>query len=118
MTKYEKAIYQLIITTKGHMTADEIYKRIKADFPGVSLATIYNNLNRLCDDEMIKRLRVEGSPDRFDEVRRHDHIICPRCGKISDLDLFDLSEKLKDELGDIVGYELKVFKICDDCKDI
>lgn len=40
MTKYEKRIYEIINNSSSHMTVEQIYKLLKADFPGVVLATV------------------------------------------------------------------------------
>ena len=49
MTKYEKKIYDIVNTSREHMTAEQIFDTLKQTYPGVSRATVYNNLNKLCD---------------------------------------------------------------------
>ena len=65
MTKYEKQIYEIVNKLTGHMTADQIFFRTeKKSYPSVSLATVYNNLNKLCEAGLIRRVSTEGAPDR------------------------------------------------------
>ena len=67
----------------------------------------------------IKKISVEGCPDRYDKVRRHDHLVCRRCGKLTDVDLDDLTETLQKQLGaSILSYDLKVYYLCEECSKI
>lgn len=117
MTKYEKSIHDLISGSSSHLTAEQVYQALKAEYPQVVLATVYNNLNKLCDAGLIRRVSVEGSPDRYDQIVKHDHIVCRRCGKLIDVQFEDLTESLKEQLGeDFFFYDLKVFSLCPDCK--
>ena len=81
MTKYARKILELVENSHSHMTADQVFLLLRETFPTVVLATVYNNLNKLCEEGLIRRVSVEGMPDRFDRVERHDHLICRGCGK-------------------------------------
>ena len=85
MTKYEKQIYDIVNASRSHMTADQIYGELQKVYPDVSRATVYNNLNKLCDLRLIRRVSLEDSSDRYDRIEKHDHLVCQKCGKISDI---------------------------------
>ncbi len=117
MTKYEKCIYDVVNKSFSHMTAEQIYHEVKKDFPHVVLATVYNNLNKLCRDGLIRRISIEGKPDFYDRIVKHDHIVCQECGKISDIQFEDLTDSLRKQFNDdFVSYDLKVFYLCPDCQ--
>ena len=117
MTKYEKRIYEIVNQSSSHMTVEQIYHILKADFPSVVLATVYNNLNKLYRDRLINKISVAGMPDRYDRIVKHDHIICQNCGKLKDIQFEDLTETLKKQFGtDFLFYDLKVFYVCSDCR--
>lgn len=117
MTKYKKEILNIINTSYSHMTADDIYKKVKEKYPNIVLATIYNNLNALVDEELIRKISVEGNIDRYDNIIKHDHLVCKKCGKIIDINFKDYSSELSKLSGmEIISYDLKAFIICDDCK--
>jgi len=116
MTKYKKAILEIINSSYSHLTADEVYKELRKTMPKVVLATIYNNLNALVDEELIRRVSMEGQVDRYDSIRQHDHLVCKKCGKLIDIDFDDLTKTLVKKSGvKILGYDLRAFIICDDC---
>ena len=118
MTKYEKDIFAIINTSRDHLTVEQIFQRLKEKHPQVVLATVYNNLNRLLEEELIRKVSVEGMPDRYDRMKKHDHLVCRRCGKLSDITLEDLTASLKKQLGDdVLYYDLKVYYVCPACRE-
>lgn len=117
MTKYEKEIYDIINASADHLTAEQIFGQVREKYPGVVLATIYNNINKLCDTGLIRRVSMDGAPDRYDRTERHDHLVCKSCGKIADISFGDLTASLHQTLGeDFLYYDLKVFYLCPDCR--
>lgn len=119
MTKYEKQIYEIVNKLAGHLTADQIFTELKKIYPSVSLATIYNNLNKLCEAGLIRKVSIEGSPDRYDRIEKHDHLVCTKCGRLTDICFEDLTASLKEQLGSsFFAYDLKVFYICPECRDL
>ena len=117
MTKYEKAIYDIINASHAHLTANEVFEKLKLRFPTVVLATVYNNLNKVCEAGLIRKVSVEGMPDRYDTIKKHDHLVCKQCGRIVNVALEDLTVPLRDQLGDdFLYYDLKVFFLCSECK--
>ena len=118
MTKYEKDIFAIINTSRDHLTVEQIFQKLREIHPQVVLATVYNNLNRLLEEELIRKVSVEGMPDRYDRMKKHDHLVCRRCGKLSDITLEDLTASLKKQLGDdVLYYDLKVYYVCPACRE-
>ena len=90
---------------------------LKKTYPSVVLATVYNNLNNLYKLGKIRKISIEGCPDRYDKTVRHDHLICRCCGKLSDIYLDDITSELEKQTGfPIDGYDLKVQYICPQCR--
>lgn len=117
MTKYAEMILNIINESHSHMTAEQIFLALKEAEPRIVLATVYNNLNMLCNEQMIRKLPMEGSPDRYDTIQRHDHLVCRKCGRLSDITFEDLTKKLEQQLGEgILSYDLRVFYICPECR--
>ncbi|MEM1354240.1 MAG: transcriptional repressor [Planctomycetota bacterium] len=87
-TKQRRAIYSALTTTRCHPTADELYKTVQdAQLPGVSLATVYNTLEALCDAGLIQKLPDAGSNGsaRYDaHAEHHTHLRDRQTGKIAD----------------------------------
>lgn len=118
MTKYEKAIYHIVNTAHGHLTVEQIFEMLKAEYKGVVLATVYNNVNKLWEAGLIRKVSVEGMADRYDRIAKHDHLVCRRCGKLTDITFEDLTASLREKVGDdFLFYDLKVFYLCPACRE-
>ena len=116
MTKNAEQILKIINTSGEHLSAEQIFLRLKEVNQGVVLATVYNNLASLYKQGLIRKISVEGCPDRYDNIQNHDHLLCKNCGKLSDILLEDLTEKLQKQIViPILSYDLKINYICEDC---
>ena len=114
--RYNKVILDIINNSDTHLTAELVFFELKKEYPSVALATVYNNLNSLCQQGEIRKISVEGCTERYDKNTRHDHLVCRRCGKLSDIHLEDITEQLKKQVGfEIDGYDIKVQYLCPEC---
>lgn len=117
VTEYGKKILEIVENSRSHMTAEQIFEQLRQSCPQVVLATVYNNLNRLCRENRIRKVSVEGSPDRYDRILRHDHLVCKCCGRLLDVDLGDLTAQLERQVGfPILAYDLKLLYLCEECR--
>lgn len=99
------------------MTAEEVFFALKKLFPAVVIATVYNNLSSLYQKGSIRKICMAGQPDRYDRNTRHDHLVCCRCGKLSDIVLADLTADLEKQVGfSIEAYDLKIQYLCPECR--
>ena len=118
MTKQRELILQILNHADRHLTADEVFFLAKLKMPSIAMATVYNNLNAMTDAGLLNRVHVDGSADCFEKGgEAHDHLRCDVCGKLANITLPWLTDRLKQTVGkDISGYELTVHYICPDCK--
>lgn len=118
MTKQREAILAVITSDKCHHTAEEIFELAKQRLPGMSRATVYNNLHALEKEKLIRRITAEDASDRYDSSYiPHGHLFCIKCARVKDFTLPSFKQTLEDEIGEVIdSYELKVRYICNDCK--
>lgn len=118
MTRQRELIINILKQSDRHLTADEIFFLAKLKMPSIAMATIYNNLNAMNEAGLVKRLHIDGVADCFDKiVEPHDHLLCDKCGKITDIKLHSLTDTLEAEIGtQIDDYELTVHYVCPECK--
>ncbi|MDR3644157.1 MAG: transcriptional repressor [Clostridia bacterium] len=105
-----------------HPAANSVYEEVRIKYPHISLGTVYRNLTSLCDDRELLRLTFPNSPDRFDpNLHPHYHLLCRRCGGVSDVDMAYLSEidrAASEKTGlSIEGHMVCFFGICGQCRD-
>ncbi len=118
MTKQRKLILDIIKSSSGHMTAEEIYAKAKQVIPSIAIGTVYRNLGLMAEAGEIRRLAIPDKPDKYDKSSKpHEHLICQKCGEISDLFVSSMHEFLKQQTGiEITGYDLNLRYICDKCQ--
>lgn len=116
MTKQRVLIYRLLCDY-GHLTAEQLFGLAKEEMPEIAFATIYNNLKKLCDERLIRRIHVGEGADFYDKsCFPHDHLICEQCGGIADMNPGGLKATIEDKCGkNITRYELNAYYICDNC---
>lgn len=118
MSKYADKIVEIVLNSREHLTAEQVFLEMKKTYPKVVLATIYNNLNMLVSEGKLRRISIEGSPDRYDRTTRHDHMICMKCGALSDITIQDMTQMIERQTGGkILSYDLKINYICSKCKN-
>lgn len=117
MTKIQQAILDVVRGHDGHLTADQVHRRVRRQHPTASLSTVYRNLNTFADDGIIRRKPRSAAPDFYERnLTPHDHAQCTECGAISDLVVPELSGFLKERVeGEIVSFDLIVNHVCAQC---
>ena len=68
MTKNARYILEIINHSTVHLTAEQIYLRLREKNAKAVLATVYNNLSSLYEQGLIRKVCVEGCPDRYDKT--------------------------------------------------
>lgn len=121
MTPQRHAILEYLLSTMSHPTADEIYKALEKDFPNMSVATIYNNLRLFKEAGLVRELTYGDASSRFDaNMSDHYHIICRRCGKITDFSyppLVEVEEEAARKTGfKVDSHRMEVYGLCADCQ--
>lgn len=86
LTPQRIAVYNYLKSTCEHPSAEIIYKALQADYPTMSLATVYKTLRVLVDVNLIQEINVGEGNFRYDGcVESHPHIHCLNCSKVDDL---------------------------------
>ena len=86
LTPQRMAVLRVLADDAGHPTVEQVYDRVRADYPTTSLATIYKTIDMLKGIGEVLELSV-GESHRYDgrDPRPHPHLICEVCGTITDL---------------------------------
>ena len=120
ITPQRIAICQLILSSKDHPTAEQIYNKVKKEYPTISPATVYQTLHLLTNIGIIQEMGFNNGISRYEpNTSPHINIICQKCGVISDYEAESIKEtwlKIVEELGiKPTGQRLEIFRYCDKC---
>ena len=123
LTPQRMAVLKILAADEGHPSVEQVYERVKVDFPMTSLATIYKTVTLLKEMGEVLELGFSDDSNRYDGIRPypHPHLICTRCRKIVDPEVATLSE-LHQEVARVSGYQivshrLDFFGICPQCQE-
>ena len=123
LTPQRVAVLQVLHESDGHITAADIYGRAQAKYPPVNKSTVYRTL------ELMKELRLVTETDlggdrlcyHHAEKGHHHHLICEKCGRVTDLDeaaLAPLKELLTSRYHFLPEIRhLAIFGRCLNCKE-
>jgi Fur family transcriptional regulator, peroxide stress response regulator len=122
LTPQRMAVIKTLIGNREHLNAEQIYDRVRVDFPMTSLATVYKTVLVLKEMGAIQEISFDGEGKHFDggSSHAHPHVICTKCRRIEDLDLADLNLLPADIARQtgyrIEGHRLDFFGVCPDCQ--
>jgi Fe2+ or Zn2+ uptake regulation protein len=75
-------VHRFVAAAPQHVTADDVH----AEFPNLSLATIYSTLDLLQELRLVQRVStLEGAAVYDSRTDRHDHAVCRQCGRMFDV---------------------------------
>ena len=102
-------VAQYVLFTDEHPSADKVWARVKAGFPMISRATVYNTLNLLVERGLLRQLHLAPDSIVFDpKVEAHHHFIDEGSGRIYDVPW----DKVKVcDVEHIEGFEIRDYQV-------
>ena len=124
-SRQRAAILSFLRSRRDHPTAELVYSNVKAEFPNISLGTVYRNLNQLAEAGMIAKHSFGGvGIDHFEyNTSPHYHVGCSCCSAVIDLPVdhrvFSAidAEAARNFDGLIQEHRLYFCGVCKDCLD-
>ena len=76
------------VAGRPHIAADGVAELVRAEIGAISLQSVYDALELLVAEGLIRRIQPAGSPARFEDRvgDNHHHLICRVCGRVVDVD--------------------------------
>ena len=108
------------IQESGHVSADEIYEKVREEYAYMDIATVYRTLALLKKLRLVTETDLGGAATRYElSAEPHHHLVCRDCGATTPLDN-DLFEPLRLTLKERFGFaaeleHLPVFGVCSQC---
>ncbi len=120
MTKQRQRVFDVLVESRDHPTASDVFLRVKQALPSISIATVYNCLDTLTQHGLVKQVNLDRAPSRYcANLEDHVHFHCERCGKVVDAppmqplspaNLWALPEGTL-----VTGIDVSIRGICPDC---
>ncbi len=132
MTIAREAILEILSNTDAHLSADEIYIKIRPTLPHIGLATVYRTLEILTQMNVIHKFDFGDGRARYELAEplkgntHHHHLICTQCNQILNYtDFVDEEIKLLQQVekGLSEKYHFKIthhliqfYGVCQECQ--
>lgn len=121
-TTQRAVILDVVEAAEGHLTAGEIFERVRQRDPRIAYGTVYRTLHLLAEHELIQELTFADQASRFDKrTERHDHVHCTVCGALMDVEVpvALLAEQVaREQTGFDVTWHHTVFEgVCPGCQE-
>lgn len=122
ITPQRMAVLEILSSSDGHPSVENVYDRLKRHFPSTSLATVYKTVTLLKELNEVLELGFPEGSNRYDGKKPfpHPHLICIKCKEIVDSDLTglaDMTHEISTSTGfQIVDHRIDFFGICPACR--
>ncbi len=96
VTTHRIAVYRAVLSC-SHPDAERIVNKLRKEYPNITVATVYNNLEALEKARLIHKVLTEKGSMRYDGIiEEHHHLLDTRKDTITDYFDEDLTKLLND----------------------
>jgi len=120
LTPRRQAIIGLFIKCHRHLTAEEVWNKLKKKFDRCGLPSVYRNLESLAQCGILARIQKFDRkkhyglcPARHDH--HHHHITCIKCCKVEDFEACVIEDGKKIKGYEVISHFMQVNGICAGC---
>lgn len=123
LTPQRRAVVRVIAVSPDHLTPAAIYDRVRQEYLGIGLVTVYRTLAILAELGLICEVHAGGNCRSYlmrKPIGHHHHLICSECGTVvdfTDCDLKRMEERLSRVTGfKVGGHLLEFLGLCPACQ--
>ncbi len=115
-------VVSLFLKAKTHLSAEELYQRVKAQYRGIGFTTVYRTLKLMVESGLAEVVDFDDGVKRYERLlgrESHAHLICLYCGKnfeVFDKQLGQLAWQMAKRYRFLVRKHMfKIFGLCENC---
>jgi Fur family ferric uptake transcriptional regulator len=121
LTPQRLMILEQVEAAEHHISAEEIFQRIRERYPNLNISTVYRTLELLKGLGLVTETDMGDGRVRFHSIGKghHHHLVCSNCGQVTDVKEEELTP-LNDLLSKRYGFRadlhhLAIFGRCKKC---
>ncbi len=131
-TNQRRRVLGVLQRSHDHLTAEDIYTRLRNGGERVSMGTIYRTVELLERIGLVRKINLSDR-NRYElvknnsDTKHHYHLVCEKCGKVIDISEEVMAahakslEELVKEVGAVSGFQVsghqfRIFGLCHDCR--
>jgi Fur family ferric uptake transcriptional regulator len=116
-------IVQVFLRQEGHVSADDLFERVRKEAASIGRATVYRTLQWMVDAGVARKVDFGEGRSRFEPSYRHPrhfHLICNTCHSSSEFLSSDV-ESLMEEIAGARNFEaaqsvVQIYGTCEQCR--
>ncbi len=124
LSRGRRSVFDLVMRTHEHFTAEEMAKRCGQLQPAVSRATVYRAIHEMLEAGIIRETAFGDKHKHYEHLydeRKHHHAMCVHCHKhieFPDLDEEKRYHPILEQKGfKILGHEMHFYGVCRECQE-
>ncbi len=122
-TSQRDKILDIFVAAGQHLSAEELYARVKKIHPGIGYATVYRTLKLFAEAGLAQERHFEDGFTRYEHTSpdaHHDHLICTNCGTIIEFEN-ERIEALQHDVArknrfKVQSHKLELYGLCSGCQ--
>ena len=124
ITQQREAVAQTVFSSTGHLSVEDIERRLREDEERIGKATIYRALDLLVKSKLVEEHDFGEGFKRYEHrLSRqpvHEHLICLECGKVTEFRSEEV-ERVESRVASEHGFaptrhRLEIYGLCRDCR--
>ena len=124
ITQQREAVAQVVFSSEGHLSVEEIEQRLRQGDERIGKATIYRTLDLLVKSKLVEEHDFGEGFKRYEHrlsrQPEHEHLICLECGSVTEF----RSEEVKRVEARVLAehgftptrHRLELYGLCRDCR--
>ena len=124
ITQQREAVAQTVFSATGHLSVEDIERRLREEEERIGKATIYRTLDLLVKSKLVEEHDFGEGFKRYEHrLSRqpvHEHLICLECGRVTEFRSEEV-ERVESRVANEYGFaparhRLEIYGLCRDCR--
>jgi Fur family transcriptional regulator, ferric uptake regulator len=122
-TRQRDIILDFFLSSKRHMSVEELYRELRTRHPSIGYATVCRTLKLFAQSGIAREMRIGDGQTRYEHImegEHHDHLVCTGCGAIAEFEnktIEDLQKDVAESHGFIIdSHKLELYGLCAKCR--
>ena len=124
ITQQREAVAQVVFSSNGHLSVEEIEQRLRQGEERIGKATIYRTLDLLVKSKLVEEHDFGEGFKRYEHrLSRqpvHEHLICVECGTVIEFrsdEVARIEQRVVSEHGfEPTRHRLEIYGLCRECR--
>ena len=120
-TRQREAVLDVFLEAEGHITSEELYRRVRERHRTIGYTTVYRTMKLLCEAGLAVERCFDDGITRYEiPHEHHDHLVCTQCGTIVEFECA-LIEEAQERIAREYGFRLlrhrhELYGLCPRCQ--